>query len=265
MSKVAKAPPKKTSPVIYLAIAAGVIAAYLVLSPSGTPTSSVTPVKSTKKSSKDAGQFGPADYAALKNPFPPASVAAIDAFNPLIKKTILPPHAPIGKDGGPNELPLNLTGGEPNWYFTGCPSLDGVQTALLENTTSGESVYVKAGDAFKAARVQSVDISTIVLVGPNGASAKIPILGFGETPGSSKSAVASNGPLPVPVGAIGGPLPAAVGPQTATLSNGTTVQLPGNLAPGAANDLNVTPDTNTGNTRRRRNRNRNFGDSTNGF
>ena len=111
-----------------------------------------------------------------------------------------------------------------------------------------------------------VDISTVVLTGPNGASATVPIIGFGETPsGSLKTAVASNGPLPVPIGAIGGPLP-GVGPTTATLSNGQTVQLPANVGAGASNDLNVTPDPNSGNgRRRRRNRNRNLGDSTDGF
>ena len=39
---------------------------------------------------KDAGGFVPADYAALKNPFPTAAVAAVDAFNPVVKKTVLP-------------------------------------------------------------------------------------------------------------------------------------------------------------------------------
>ena len=274
MSKVAKAPAKKTSPVMVVGGLAAVVVVYLLLTPASSSAPAPTATKPKPKNAKDASGFMPADYAALKNPFPTAAVAAVDAFNPVVKKTVLPPKLATlpPEPGTATQIPATLTGGEANWYFTGCPSTDGVRTALFENTSTGESVFVKAGQAFKAGTVQSVDISTVVLTGPNGVVANVPIVGFGETPGGgTKSLVAGNGPLPIPTGPIGGALPSAVGrplggPQTATLANGQTVQLPANLAAGAGNDLNVAPDTNTNNTgrRRRRNRNQNLGDPNNG-
>lgn len=271
MAKAAKAPAKKTSPIVWAGIVAAVVVAYTFLSPGDAPTKPSSTTKTTKKTTTKVGEYTQADYDAQQNPFPMVTLAAVDAFNPLIKKQIVPKIEPVNKQSG--GIPPEMTGGEPNWFYTGCPATDGVRTALFENTATGESVYVKAGDAFKAARVQSVDVSTVVLVGPNGASASVPIVPFGETPGggSKSGAVASNANAPLPVGAIG-PLPAiggqpVGGPKTITLSNGQTVQLPANVAPGNGNDLNVTPDTNynnNGRRRRGRNRNRNFGDSTDG-
>lgn len=273
MSKAAKAPAKKTSPVMIAGGLAAVVVVYLLLTPASAPAPSATTTKPKSKNVKDAGGFVPADYEALKNPFPTAAVAAVDAFNPVVKKTVLPKLATLPPEPGTaTQIPATLTGGEANWYFTGCPSTDGIRTALFENTSTGESVFVKAGQAFKAGTVQSVDISTVVLTGPNGVVANVPIVGFGETPGGgTKTLIAGNGLLPVPTGPIGGALPSAVGrplgnPQAATGANGQAFQFPQNLAAGAGNDLNVAPDTNTNNTgrRRRRNRNQNLGDPNNG-
>ncbi len=263
-----KAPAKKTSPLVWVGLLATCAVAYVMLSPSDAPAP--TTAKPKKRTTKDASLFTEADYKAAKSPFAPVTVAAVDAFNPLVKKTIKPvlagPMVTAGETKG--MVPTKFTGGEADWYYTGCPEADGIKQALLENTTTGESVYVKPGQSFRVARIQSVDVSTVVLVGPDGTSSSVPIQAYGDVPGGGKTAVALNAPLGSSGTALNGPIgiggrigvQPATGPQTITLSNGQTLQLPptDGTAPAADN-------TATAGRRRRRNRNQTSGDPNNGF
>ena len=268
MAKAAKAPPKKTNPV-FVAGGVGLAAiAWLVLNPADSgPSPSSTSRPKKRATAKDTSGFTPADEAALKNPFPPVIAGAVDAFNPLIKKQqvkAVPTLPRIPEGGTAGMVPANLADGESNWYFTGAPQLNGVTQAVLENTVTNESVVLQPGQTFKSARLQSVDVSTVVLVGPSGSAVSVPIQGYGEVPGG-KTAVAANGPLPLPGVPLSGPIGGtpgtisvqpATGPQTITLSNGQTLQ----LAPAApaGND-------NPGNGRRRRRNRQNLGNSDNGL
>ena len=258
MAKAVKEPGKKTSPVVWLGLVAAAVAIYIVTTPSDTPppTSSA---KKKKAAAKTDGQITQADYNAYKKPFPPVGISAVDAFNPLVKQAVkeTPVKAIDSPSEGTHGVPSSLTGGEENWYVTGVPSLNGVREALLENTATGQMQYVRTGDRWKASRVTGIDLTTLSLVGPTGASIQVPVIQPGEIPGGTKTPVASNVPLTIPSGGISGAIGGApvAGPRTLTLSNGQTLQLPLPDASGTT----AAPDPRT----RRRNRNPNGGNSNN--
>lgn len=266
MAKAAKAPAKKTSPVVWVGLVALCAAVYLMIG--GDNSAPVATRKRPKKSStQDMGVLVKADYDAQAHPFPAVGFAAIDAFKPGITGKTRPIAVVVPPVSGAGGIDPRYTGGEANWYYTGCPELNGQKQALLENTATSESVYVRPGDAFKDSRVGSIDVSTIVLVGKDGKSISVPIQAYGDVPGG-KSIVATNAPLPLPAGtltgAIGGRLgnigvQPATGPSSITLNDGTTLQLPSTNGSGT--------DTNSNGRRRaRRNRNQNnLGDPNNGF
>ena len=254
-------PKKKTSPIVWVGIVAAAAAAYVMLSPSDTPSVASTTKKTKKVTTKADALYTPEDSTAK---FAVVTTPVADVFNPLVKKPILAklPPVPADKNGANGGIDIHLTGGEANWYYTGLVELDGKREALLENTKTGETMYVSAGEGWKAARVRSVDISTVVMVGPDGTAVTIPITQYGVAPGANPAtatAVASTAPstqpLNVPSG-ITGPIGAGAGirpvPGTATMTlpDGSTVQVP--------YDPN-NPNGNQGNTRRRNRRNRNQG------
>ena len=268
MSKVAKVPAKKTSPVVWLGILGSVVAIYIVTTPPEAPPSNSSSTRKKKPAAaKTEGQITQADYEAYKKPFPPVGVSPVDAFNPLVKQavketTIKAIDLPEGTTKG---VPSSLTGGEENWYVTGVPALNGVREALLENTGTGETRYLRTGDRWKSARVTGIDLATLSLVGPSGASVQVPVIQPGETPGGTKTAeIPAGAPLAIPGGTLSGAIggTSAGGPRTLTLSNGQTLQLPLPDARGATIAPAASPDPNT--RRRGRNRNRNTGTPNNG-
>lgn len=261
MAKAAKAPAKKSSLPLLLGAGVLLIGVVYMTQGSGDSTAATTTRKAKKTSSKDMGVITQADLDAQKHPFPPATLASVDAFNPAIKTTIKQVKLPIlPAAGAAQQIDPAFTGGEANWYFTGCPELDGQKQALLENTTTGDSVYVRPGDAFKDSRIASIDVATVVLVGKAGKSLDVPIVAYGDVPGGGKGPVAVNGPLTLPPGTLSGPIGVgrlgvqpATGPSSITLNDGSTMQLPGTGASG-----------NNDNTGRRRRGRRNNGNSDNG-
>jgi hypothetical protein len=251
-------PKKKTSPIVWVGIVAAAAAAYVMLSPSDTPSVPSTTKKTKKATTKADALYTPEDSTAK---FASVTTPVADVFNPLVKKPILAKLPVVTADKNVVGIDLRLTGGEANWFYTGLVELDGKREALLENTKTGETMYVSAGEGWKAARVRSVDISSVVMVGPDGTAVTIPITQYGVAPGANPatatavaSATPSTQPLNVPSG-ITGPIGAGAGirpvPGTATMTlpDGSTVQVP--YDPNNPN--------NQGNTRRRNRRNRNQG------
>jgi len=243
---------------------------YFGLGGDSGPATTGTSAKVRKKttSAKADGLYTKEDEDAR---FPPLSLAVVDSFNPLVKKA--KPAAittPVAPTGGPTGIDASLTGGEGTWYYTGWVELDGRRQALLENPTTGETDYVTSGESWKRTRVTTVDVSTVVLVGPDGKSHRVPILDYGEFPGKTPAAGGKAGgqPLNVPSGAIAGAIGNAPNPTlnvrpvagtaTMTLPNGTTVQVP--LDASAAT---TAADANNGRNGRRNRRNRNNGSNGN--
>lgn len=219
---------QKMSPMIkWTVVGAVVVVGYTFLS-GGDSAAPPAEAKKTKKSAKDLGIYTEEDSTAK---FAMVSAIPRDVFNPLVKKT---PAAAMIKPGAQTGLDAKLTGGEGGWFYTGMVELDGKREALLENNVSGESVYVSAGETWKAARIASVDISTVVMVAPDGSEIKVPITEYGATPGAvaSNAAPAGNQPLAPIRGQIGAGGPANIGVRpvagmaTMTMPDGSTMQVP---------------------------------------
>lgn len=250
----AASPQKKSNPLLLGGIAAAALVVYMMVgSGDDGPTKTTTKIKK-KTTSKAAGLFTEADEKAK---FPAVTFAASDVFAPGVKKPVVataavapPPNA------NPSNIPSSITGGDGNWYFTGRPEVNGRPQALLENTTTGESVYVNSGQSWKRGRVATIDVSSVTLVGNDGTTVRVPLLEFGAVPGASPAPVAvasaggANQPLNVPSGLIG-----ATGPGGLGLRPTGAAAAPGTAAPAAA-EVAVAAETSNNQGRRGRRRNR---------
>lgn len=254
----APSPKKKSSLPLLLGGGAAVLLLVVMTGPKDAPAATTSSTRAKKRTSaKDVGQYTTADRTAK---FPPLTLAAYDVFKPAVKKAV-PTPPPLAGGESPGGIPASMTGGDANWYYTGLVELNGSREALLENSTSGETQYVRAGGGFKAARVSTVDISAVTLVGPDGTVARVPLQQYGEAPGKASAltplpAVAAAGqPLNVPGAALAGTIGGnglsvrpTGGTATVQLPNGGTVQVPVDV--NGANDQNQTRR----NRRNRRNR-----------
>jgi len=184
---------------------------------------------------KEDFEATPASFEVYKEP-------AKNAFLPLVHGATV--HGPQGG------LTSEITGGEANWFYTGNIEVDGRAQALLENTVSGESVYLSRGDKFKHnATVVDITPDQVVFSAPTGrVVAKL------NDPTELKRAAgvgASGGIAPMNpanglVGPIGGGpmagLPGAINPAT-----GQPMMNPANAIGAAQPD----PNQGGGNGRRR--------------
>lgn len=114
----------------------------------------------TAKTKQDA--FRPEDYTAQ---FPAVNNAARNSFRPLIvrKDPSLSSIPTIS-----NEIPSAFTGGEAGWMLTGISEVNGAKSALVENKSTGEGVFLAAGETFRVARVLTITEDSMVLQGPEG-------------------------------------------------------------------------------------------------
>lgn len=70
-------------------------------------------------------------------------------------------------------LPTAFTGGDPNWRYTGTATIDGVRVALIENTVTGDGVFLHEGESWKQAILTKIEDEAIVMVGPGGGVRRI--------------------------------------------------------------------------------------------
>ena len=160
------------------------------------------PIRKTKKvvasqTKKATDEFLPIDYKAK---FSAYTEPAKDAFKPLIIRS-----SDAGKGVGavPNGgIPITYTGGEPNWNYTGVAVINGIPNALLDNSGTGEGVFLKAGDHWKTSSVLTVTQDSVVLQDREGVAKQIRLA---EIVNKEDENGNENGPLKPPLsGAIGG-------------------------------------------------------------
>ncbi|MBI1333910.1 MAG: hypothetical protein GC165_13635 [Armatimonadetes bacterium] len=63
----------------------------------------------------------------------------------------------------PGYLPSSLTSGEEDWTYRGNVRQGGKRKALLQNTVTGESVYLEPGDRWKDLRLLSLKDNSILI------------------------------------------------------------------------------------------------------
>ncbi len=151
------------------------------------------PVAIKKKAKDDL--FIPADYKAK---FSDMTEPVKNAFKPLVSKS-----SSTGLTGsiGANVVPGYLVGGE-SWAYTGNAELDGVKSALLENTKTGEGVFLKVGENWKLLRVVSIKTEGLVVSGGENGEITIPVAddtGKSPAPLNTNPAVRAGGQALAPV------------------------------------------------------------------
>lgn len=192
-------------------------------------TTAAKPKKKTTVANKSG--FLPEDYEAKFASYP---TPVRNSFKPLVEKrkmTTVPPESAIVT----GVFPASLTGGEGNWMYTGYAEVDGVRQGLLENSSTSESVFLRAGQKWKLLVVRSISENDMVVAGADGKPITIPVGDVANEQRANPNVVPPGGVAPVnPGGALRGPI------------NGAAAQVPGDPNVNM-NNLQVQPDGSMGN------------------
>jgi hypothetical protein len=151
-------------PVFWVALLGLGAAGYFLTEPEATKGGSVKAAPRKKAAVKPGNTSVVFTEEDEKASFNRVSEPPRDAFRPIVARR----GGIGGGDGLANGLPADFAGGEGNWVYTGSAEIDGVTSALLENRTSGEGVFLKRGERWKSASVISVGNRSIVMRGPSG-------------------------------------------------------------------------------------------------
>ena len=144
-------------PIIFLAIFAAAASIYVGSQPVAAPAKATTK-KHSAKTAFDGWDFPPPD-PSLHLPKPPE--ATRDVFLPKVKVLRV-----VKLPGAKEDLvaiPSNLAGGEGGWAYTGMAEVDGVRMALLENSGTKQSGYIREGEDWKKSHVVGITTACIVL------------------------------------------------------------------------------------------------------
>lgn len=117
--------------------------------------------KKKSSSKKKSIEFTKEDFTAE---FKPLNTELKNAFMPIVARK----GGLSGGDGAANSIPVDFAGGDSGWVFTGNAEIDGVATVLLENRSTGDGVYLKAGERWKSSAVASILSDGVVMKGPSG-------------------------------------------------------------------------------------------------
>lgn len=88
-----------------------------------------------------------------------------NAFKPLIARRNTGGDFGTGKENG---VPAYMAGGSGDWIYTGTAVVDGVPTALIENTATGDGVYLNVGEHWKELAVEHIESDSIVIRSSDG-------------------------------------------------------------------------------------------------
>ncbi len=204
---------KISRPILYVALLGAVAYAAVVL----TEPQPVSKKKATARPNPTAiaaDGFTKADYTARYGRY---HGPRRDAFLPAIRSA----RKADALAAAAGSLPPNILG--QNWQLTGISSVNGVRSALLENSTTADTVFVKAGERWNGFRVAAIEPTAIVVVNPSGQATR---LGFAEPPATDRplgvAPVVVAVPLPAPPAVPGAPTntpgtpPTVVRPQIGT-------------------------------------------------
>lgn len=208
------------------------VAAWLVIGPMLSPEPATRPAarKATKKPVKAKGgiEYTQEDLDAR---FAPLNGSFKNAFKPIVVKQ----PTTVGSGAAVNVVPPAFAGGEANWMYTGTAEIDGVLQALLENRTSGESMFLRVGDTWKGTLIQSISEDSIMLSASDGEEVTLHLPSDEEVPltaGGFAPAQVTNPPLRGDI---------SLGPLTAQPERGSRRSRWG------GNDSNNAQDANNGN------------------
>lgn len=152
---------KVSRPTIYILVAAIAVAAWFLTSEDQAQRARSAQKRPASKTSTLPVGFTQEDLDAQ---FEPSKEPIKDAFRPLVERRRGGSETALA----PNAVPSILTGGDPNWIYTGMAEVDGVSTGLLENKATGEADFVQHSQAWKDSNVSAISPFSIQLKGKNG-------------------------------------------------------------------------------------------------
>jgi len=132
-----------------------------------------------------------AQFASIEGGLP-------NAFKPAVEKKSL-----MGSSKTSNAIPPVFTSGETGWIYTGNMEVNGGQNALVENSGTGEGVFLKPGEKWKSMTLKQVKSDSIILRAGDGFEKEI-FFGSNESSATQRVAPLNPGPAPRMAGQIGG-------------------------------------------------------------
>ena len=185
-------------PVIYAVVAAVVVYAGVVLTePEPAPRKAA--VRTARTASPAPDGFTEAD---LNTRFVRYAGRPRDPFSPKVVPAKAPPPAAAPPPAPPGGPPPGTEGSV--WTLTGISSINGVRSALIENGSTKESLFLKAGDRWNGLTVAAIEADAVVLRNALGQETR---LVFDETAPEPRAgtagAAASASPAPAAPGAAG--------------------------------------------------------------
>ncbi len=151
-------------PIFWIGVVALGAVAWVATAPEEAGSGISTRKPTAKKSAVKKGQvaFLEEDDDAK---FEPVNIELKNSFQPVIARR----SGGFGAgEGQANAIPPEFAGGDSGWFFTGNAEIDSVPTALLENRSSGEGVFLKAGDRWKSCTIAQILPDSVVMKGPSG-------------------------------------------------------------------------------------------------
>jgi hypothetical protein len=165
---------KISRPIVYVAVIGAIAYAAVLLTEPDKPPVKV--VRRTAPAVQAPKGFAEEDLNAV---FPRYAARARDAFLPKVmssKRSV----ATAPADGKSAETASGLPAGV--WMLTGITSVNGVRTALVENGSAGDSVFLKVGDIWNGMRVAAIEQNSLVMVSPAGRKTRFGFPAFDEAP-----------------------------------------------------------------------------------
>lgn len=159
---MAKKPSSSFTTIVVVMSAIGLIA--FAMTGSEPPAKPKTSVK--KQVSPKAAKGQSWDERDLAAKFVPVNLPERNAFKPVVARRQGALSGDLLKD--PGMLPPDFAGGEASWVFTGVAEVDGVKTALLENKSSGEGIFLAVGEVWRTVRVASISDDRMTLISLEG-------------------------------------------------------------------------------------------------
>ncbi|BDI31629.1 hypothetical protein CCAX7_36800 [Capsulimonas corticalis] len=189
---------KISRPVIYTLLAAVVAGAVVFLTEPDPPVAHKK-VKHTSVTVQTPDGFTDADYNAH---FTRYAGGARDAF-----AAVVTPPKPVAIVKAPPKPNVSASKGE--WELTGVNTIDGVASAVVENRSSGDVAFLKAGDTWRGLRVVQIATEFLVLENGIGQQTRLAFKTDAPEPAGPMTAAASApgvpGAPPLPPGQPGAP------------------------------------------------------------
>lgn len=158
-----------SKPVLFFALFATAAAVYLWSSPE--TASAKTPPTTKKRVAK--AKFDGWDFPPPEPALPKPKAIARDVFLPKVKVQRVVRLPSPGAKEDLVAIPTNLADGEGGWAYTGMAEVDGVRMALLENSGTRQSGYIREGEDWKKAHVVGITTACIVLSDEKGVAQTI--------------------------------------------------------------------------------------------